>query len=133
MIRSSPTSSLTQLQSSPVAPTGTLTSTSPGGLTNASGLIGTITPAFNANSSVQSAVNNLVNPMTYQYNFGVERALPFQIKGSVNYVASRGLKLYSNRQLNYIINGSRINSSRGVINVRDNRADSEYNSLQGGA
>ena len=117
-------------QSSPVAPTGTLTSTSPGGLSNASGLIGTITPAFNANSAVQSAVNNLVNPVTYQYNFGVERALPFQIKGSLNYVASRGLKLYSNRQLNYIINGSRINPSRGVINVRDNRADSEYNSLQ---
>jgi hypothetical protein len=117
-------------QSSPVAPTGTLTSTSPGGLPNASGLIGTITPVFNANSSVQSAVSNLVNPVTYQYNFGVERALPFQIKGSVNYVASRGLKLYSNRQLNYIINGSRINPSRGVINVRDNRADSQYHSLQ---
>ena len=117
-------------QSSPVAPTGTLTSTSPGGLPNSSSLVGSITPAFNANSAVQSAVSNLVNPLTYQWNFGVERALPYQIKGAVNYVASRGQKLYSNRQLNYIINGSRINPSRGVINVRDNRADSMYHSLQ---
>src|SRR5215469_3622871 len=118
-------------QSSPVAPTGTLTSVANGGLHNSSSLIGTITPAFNANSAVQSAVNTLVNPVTYQYNFGVERALPFQIKGAVNYVGSRGLKLYSNRQLNYLLPGNvRINQTRGIINVRDNRAGSNYNSLQ---
>ncbi|MBS1798230.1 MAG: carboxypeptidase regulatory-like domain-containing protein [Acidobacteria bacterium] len=117
-------------QSSPVAPTGLLTTTADGGLPNSSSLIGSITPVFSPNSAVQSAVNTLVNPLTYQYNFGVERALPFQIKGAVNYVGSRGQKLYSNRQLNYIINGSRINTSRGVINVRDNRADSQYHSLQ---
>jgi hypothetical protein len=52
------------------------------------------------------------------------------MKGSVNYVASRGQKLYSNRQLNYFIGNSRINTSRGVINVRDNRGDSMYHSLQ---
>lgn len=117
-------------QSSPVAPTGTLTSVAAGGLPNSSSLIATITPAFSPNSSVQSDTNNLVNPLTYQYNFGVERALPWQIKGTVNYVASRGEKLYSNRQLNYFINGARINPSRGVINIRDNRADSQYHSLQ---
>lgn len=117
-------------QSSPVAPTGTLTSVANGGLTNSSSLIGTITPVFDANSAVQSAVNTLVNPETFQYNFGVERALPYQIRGSVNYVGARGLKLYSNRQLNYFVNGSRINPSRGVINVRDNRADSQYHALQ---
>jgi len=99
-------------------------------LPNSSSLVGSITPTFNANSAVQSAVNTLVNPLTYQYNFGVEKALPYQIKGAVNYVGSRGQKLYSNRQLNYFINGARINPSRGVINVRDNRADSQYHSLQ---
>jgi outer membrane receptor protein involved in Fe transport len=117
-------------QSSPVAPTGLLTTTANGGLPNSSSLISTITPAFSANSAVQSAVSNLVNPLTYQYNFGIERALPFKMKGTVNYVGSRGQKLYSNRQLNYFINGARINASRGVINVRDNRADSQYHSLQ---
>jgi len=117
-------------QTSPNAPTGTLQSTAPGGLTGANGLIASITPTFNANSSVTGAVNNLVNPITYQYNFGVERELPFAIKGTLNYVATRDEKLYSNRQLNYFVNGARINSTRGVINVRDNRGDSDYNSLQ---
>ena len=117
-------------QASPVAPSGNLTSTAPGGLPNSSNLIGSITPNLTPTSAVQSAVNTLVNPLTYQYNFGVERALPFQLKGSLNYVASRGQKLYSNRQYNYFINGARINPSRGVINIRDNRADSQYHSLQ---
>jgi len=89
-----------------------------------------MTPAFSATSSVQSDISNLVNPITYQYNFGIERELPFQLKGTLNYVASRGEKLYSNRQLNYTVNGARINPSRGIINVRDNRGDSDYNSLQ---
>ena len=117
-------------QSSPVAPTTTLTQGRGGCCGPASTLIGTITSVFSANSSVQSDVNNLVNPLTYQYNFGLERQLPFSMKGSLNYVASRGEKLYSNRQLNYLVNGAPINSSRGVINVRDNRADSQYHSLQ---
>lgn len=117
-------------QSSPVAPTTTLTQGVGGCCAPASTLIGTITPAFSANSSVQSDVSNLVNPVTYQYNFGIERQLPFRLKGSLNYVGTRGEKLYSNRQLNYVVNGARINPSRGVINVRDNRADSQYHSLQ---
>jgi outer membrane receptor protein involved in Fe transport len=117
-------------QSSPVAPTSTLTQGVGGCCGPASGLIATITPAFSANSSVQSDVSNLVNPIMYQYNFGIERQLPFRMKGTVNYVGTRGEKLYSNRQLNYTINGARINPSRGVINVRDNRADSQYHALQ---
>ncbi|MDE1176767.1 MAG: carboxypeptidase regulatory-like domain-containing protein [Edaphobacter sp.] len=119
-------------QSSPVAPTTTLRSTAIGGLTGASGLIATMTPAFSASSSVQSVASNLVNPQTYQYNFGLERELPFQLKATVNYVGARGLKLYSNRQLNYAVNGAFINPNRGAINVRDNRAGSSYNSLQVG-
>jgi hypothetical protein len=120
-------------QSSPVAPTTTLSPTAangPNGLPNSSGLIATMTPAFSPTSSVQSAISTLVNPLTYQYNFGMERSLPFQIKGAVNYVGSRGQKLYSNRQLNYQINGNFINPARRAINVRDNRADSQYHSLQ---
>ncbi|WP_051978287.1 TonB-dependent receptor [Edaphobacter aggregans] len=117
-------------QASPVAPSGNLTSTAPGGLPNSSNLIGSITPNLTPASAVTSAVNTLVNPLTYQYNFGVERALPYQIKGAVNYVASRGQKLYTARQLNYFVGASRIDPSRGVINVRDNRGDSQYHSLQ---
>lgn len=119
-------------QSSPVAPTGLLQSSAPGGLTNASTLISTITPTFNANSSVQSVVNNIVNPQTYQWNLGVERELPLNLKGTINYVGARGLKLYSNRQINYLVNGARPVPTRGLIAVRDNRAGSSYNSLQVG-
>ena len=117
-------------QSSPVAPTGTLTSVAPGGLTGASGLLATITPAFSATSSVQSDSSDLVNPQTYQYNFGMERELPASLKLTLNYVGTRSLKLYSNRQLNYFVNGARINTNRGVINIRDNRASSNYNGAQ---
>ena len=70
-------------QTSPNAPTGTLQSTAPGGLTGANGLIASITPTFSATSSVTAASNALVNPITYQYNFGIERQLPFEIKGTL--------------------------------------------------
>ena len=119
-------------QSSPNAPTGTATSSAVGGLTNATGQLASITPALTPTSSVQSVANNLRNPLSYQYNFGIERALPAALKLTVNYVGARGEHLFSNRQLNYFqgIGLPRINSSRGIINIRDNRADSNYNSVQ---
>jgi hypothetical protein len=117
-------------QSSPNAPTGLLTSTTGRGLANATTLISTISPVLSPMSSVLSISSNLVNPLTWQWNFGVERQLPAQVKLTVNYVGNHGEKLYANQQLNYFVNGSRINPTRNAINVRANRADSEYNSLQ---
>ncbi len=117
-------------QSSPNAPTGLLTSTTGRGLANATSLLSTITPVLNPLSSVQSISSNFVNPLTWQWNVGVERQLPAQVKLTVNYVGNHGSKLYANQQLNYFVNGSRINPARNAINIRSNRADSEYNSLQ---
>ena len=117
-------------QSSPNAPTGLLTSTTGRGLGNATTLIGTISPVLSPMSAVQSIASNLVNPLTWQWNVGVERQLPAQMKLTVHYVGNHGEKLYANQQLNYFINGSRINTDRNAINIRGNRADSEYNSLQ---
>jgi hypothetical protein len=117
-------------QSSPNAPTGLLTSTTGRGLANATTLISTISPVLSPMSAVQSISSNLVNPLTWQWNFGVERQLPAQMKLTVNYVGNHGTKLYANQQLNYFVNGSRINPTRNAINIRGNRADSEYNSLQ---
>lgn len=117
-------------QSSPNAPTGLLTSTTGRGLANATSLLSTITPTLSPMSSVQSVASNLRNPLTWQWNFGLERQLPAQIKLTVNYVGNHGGQLYANQQLNYFINGSRINPTRNAINIRANRADSEYNSLQ---
>jgi hypothetical protein len=117
-------------QSSPNAPTGLLSSTTGRGLANATTLLGTITPVLSPTSSVQSISSNLVNPLTWQWNLGLERQLPDQIKLTVNYVGNHAEKLYANQQLNYFVNGSRINPTRNAINIRSNRADAEYNSLQ---
>lgn len=120
-------------QSSPNAPTGLNQSNADGGLPNATGQLTLITPVLDPlHSSVQSIASNLVNPITYQYNFGVERELPAQLKLAVNYVGARGEKLFSNRQLNYFggVGQPRLNPARNAINIRDNRGDSNYNSGQ---
>ncbi|WP_263366971.1 TonB-dependent receptor [Edaphobacter bradus] len=120
-------------QASPNAPTGNRQSNAPGGLPDATGQLDLITPVLDPlHSLVQSVASNLVNPLTYQYNFGVERELPAAIKLTVNYVGARGEKLFSNRQLNYFggIGQPRLNPTRNAINIRDNRADSNYNAAQ---
>jgi outer membrane receptor protein involved in Fe transport len=117
-------------QSSPNAPTGLLTSPNGRGLANATSLISTISPVLSPMSSVLSVSRDLVNPLTWQWNFGLERQLPAQVKLTVNYVGNHGSQLYANQQLNYFVNGARINPARNAINIRANRADSEYNSLQ---
>jgi len=72
----------------------------------------------------------MVNPLTYQYNLGIEREIPGQIKVTLNYVGARGEHLFANHQLNPYYNGARLNTSRSAINVRDNGADSNYNAGQ---
>ena len=123
-------------QSSPNAVAGNLQSNATDGLASSNTLIGTISPVLNPMSAVTSVVNNLVNPYTYQYNFGIERELPYNLKLTTNYVGSRSVKLFANRQYNYLqpTNGiaatTRFNPTRNNIIARGNFATSEYNSLQ---
>lgn len=114
----------------PNAVAGTLTSTVGGGLTNATGLIPQISPQLSPQSSVTSEVNNAVNPVTYQYNLGLERQLTGSTFVAVRYVGSLGKKLFGNQQFNYFSNGARLNPSRGIINARGNFAASNYNGLE---
>jgi hypothetical protein len=79
---------------------------------------------------VLSVANNFLNPIIYQYNLGVEREIPGDIKLTVNYVATRGEKLFANVQLNPYYNLSRLDPARGAINIRNNGADSDYNGGQ---
>lgn len=111
---------------------GMLTSTTDRGLANATGLISQISPTLTLNSSVTSVVNNLVNPMTQQWNLGFERALPGDIKWTVAYVGTRGEKLFANQQYNYFsaATAERLNPSYGAVNARGNFADSIYHGLQ---
>lgn len=111
---------------------GTLTSTVGRGLADATGVISQITPQLQLNSTVTSVPNNLVNPMTQQWNLGLERSLPGEIKWTLNYVGTRGEKLFVNQLYNYInfATKKRLNPSYGSILARGNFADSIYHGLQ---
>ncbi len=121
-------------QAAPNSVAGLQTSTAPNGLANASGLIATITPVLRATSALSSGVvNNMVNPLTYQFNLGMEHQLPGSNLLAVRYIGSLGKKLYSNKQYNYFApDGSetRLDPTRGVINARGNFASSSYNAAQ---
>lgn len=119
-------------QSSPNAVAGTLIQTTGNGLGNASGLIPTIPKVLNPQSSVESEDTNLVNPITYQWNLGVERELPGQNVLSIRYLGVRGEKEFANQQFNYFsgLTGQRLVPTRGAINTRGNYADSDYNAAE---
>ena len=125
-----------EVQSSPNAVAYSQTYNGTDGAPNANTLLALAVPVLSPLSSVTSVVDNLVNPYTYQYNFGFERELPFNLKLTTNYVGSRGVKLFENRQYNYNTpsNGTaatpRFNAARGPIIARGNFSTSEYNSLQ---
>ncbi len=119
-------------QSAPNAVAGLLTQTTGNGLPNATSQIGNISPNLTPTSAVTSEVNNLVNPVTYQFNLGIERELPGQIVFATRYVGSLGKKLFANQQYNFFsgTTGQRLNPARGAINARGNFADSNYNGLE---
>ena len=119
-------------QAAPNANAGLLESTTGNGLGDATSLIPTISSALNPFSTVESEASNLVNPLTYQYNLGVERELPANIILGVRYVGTRGEKLFANQQYNYFngLTGDRLNVNRGAIILRGNYADSNYNGVE---
>jgi hypothetical protein len=121
---------INSMQSSPNAPTTLINSTTAAPVSNPAAQLAAATAVLTPTSSVLSVASNLVNPITYQYNLGIERQLPAQLKLTLNYVGARGEKLFVNQQLNPFYNGARLNPARGAINVRSNGGDSYYNSGQ---
>jgi outer membrane receptor protein involved in Fe transport len=119
-------------QTSPNAAAGTLIQTSDNGLANAISLIPTIPKVLNPKSTVENEASNTVNPITYQYNLGVERELPGQNVLSVRYIGVRGEKEFANQQYNYFDGAThkRLNPDRGAIILRGNYADSDYNAVE---
>ena len=118
-------------QSAPNAIAGLLTTTTGVGIANATAALATFTPTLDLNASETSVASNLRNPISYQYNFGVEQ----EVKGSVlavRYVGVRAYHLFANSTLNPFsgLTGARLNANRGAITVRDNSASSNYNGLQ---
>lgn len=88
------------------------------------------TPTVNPFATVNSIDPNLVNPMTYVWNFGIQRELPGRNIFDIAYVGSRGMHLFINEQANPGIDGVRVNPAKGSITVRTNGGDSNYHSLQ---
>lgn len=123
------------LSSAPNVEAPQVTSTSGRGIANASAQIPAMAPTgtIKATNSVTSMVDNMVNPITYQWNLGIERQMPGDVKLTLTYVGTRGSKLFANQQYNYYVNGTRMNAARGPIVARGNFADSSYNGLQVGA
>ena len=119
-------------QAAPNAPTGILEKTTGGGVQDPIAAINTITPDLTPADAVFSISKNIVNPSTYEWNMGFERSLPVDFKLAINYVGSRGRRLYANQHLNYFDfnTGERLLPNRGPIDIRENSAASEYDSVQ---
>jgi outer membrane receptor protein involved in Fe transport len=118
-------------QSAPNAIAGTLAVATGVGTANATGALAGFTPTLNLNASETTVASNLKNPMSYQYNFGVEQ----DVKGAIvaiRFVGLRAYDLFANSTLNPFsgLTGARLNATRGSITARDNSASSNYNGLQ---
>jgi outer membrane receptor protein involved in Fe transport len=119
-------------QNSPNAVAGELIQTTGGGLANATNVLATYTPSLSPLNLVESVADNMINPITYQYNMGVERQFPWNMFFAVRYVGNIGSKLFANQQFNYFngVTAQRLNPAYGEDVIRGNYARSEYNSLQ---
>ena len=118
-------------QTAPNAVAGTLTSSTGVGIANATTALANFTPTLNLNASETGVASNLKNPMTYEYNVGVEQ----EVKGAIlaaRYIGARAYRLFANTTLNPFsgLTGARLNSTRGAMTVRDNSASSNYNAVQ---
>jgi hypothetical protein len=104
------------------------------GVQNASSAFGKLNPVASPNDVVQTIVNDLKTPTTYQWNFDIERELPWKFALTTSYVGTRGLRLYGNDDLNpFDVFGAnpnvRLDPNRNDVTVRDNSADSIYHAL----
>jgi hypothetical protein len=106
------------------------------GIANLSGQIASLPATLNPLSSVYTVANNLVNPLTHQWNLDIERELPGNMLATIAYVGSHSEHEYANMQLNP--NGGlsstgtilpRLDPSRGSIIYRNNGASANYNAL----
>jgi hypothetical protein len=106
------------------------------GITGLSGQLAGLQPVINPKSTINSIVSNLVAPITYQWNFNIERELPGSMVLTTSYVGTRGVRLFGNDQFNpgtnqFDAGGNLIRAvpTRGSWTIRDNSVDSIYHGL----
>ncbi len=110
--------------------TGKATDSNGRGLANATGLLNAVAPILNPLATVDSIAGNLMNPMTQQWNFDIQREFRGGFIFTAAYVGTRGEHLFVNQQYNPGINSIRMNPALGNVTVRTNGADSIYHSGQ---
>ncbi|MFY9608246.1 MAG: carboxypeptidase regulatory-like domain-containing protein [Blastocatellia bacterium] len=86
--------------------------------------------ALNPLAAVTTILPGLVNPMTWTWNFGIQRELPGGMILETAYVGTRALRQFINEQLNPGVDGVRLHPDRGSVVARTNGGDSIYHSLQ---
>ena len=116
--------------STPNVTGGTVIASGDRGQADFSAVIPSITPDLSPFDTVTTAVSNLRNPLTYQWNLSVERELPGNWLVTAAYVGTRGERLFLNQEINPGIDSVRINPDRGSIFARTNNGDSIYHGLQ---
>ena len=106
------------------------------GIAGLSTQLAALQPVINPAASVTSIVNNLVAPITYQWNFDIQRELPGSMVLTTSYVGTRGVRLFANDQFNpgtnqFDANGNliRVIPTEGSWTIRDNSGDSIYHGL----
>jgi len=115
----------------PNAVGGTLVGGAGRGLANANGLLNAVQPTLNPFGGITTVASGLVNPLTQQWNFDIQRQIPGNFIITAAYVGTRGEHLYVNQEFNPRVDfGPRLNPGFGPITVRTNGADSIYHSGQ---
>lgn len=108
------------------------------GSANWSGQFVNISPTLKQTNSVSGLPSDLVNPIVHQWSFGFQRELPWRTMLAVDYVGTRGQRLFINDDLNSGVGYTggvlgtliRMDTHRGAITMRDNHGDSIYHGLQ---
>ena len=101
------------------------------GQANSLAALAAITPTIVSTATEDTIANNLVNPVTQQWNLDIQRELPGKLILTASYVGTRGTHLFANQDFNPTVNyGPRMNPLFGEVVVRSNAGQSWYNSGQ---
>jgi outer membrane receptor protein involved in Fe transport len=96
------------------------------GTPNATGVLAGLQPVVTSHSAVSTMSSHLLNPLTHQWNFNIERQLPGGFLLTTAYVGTRGEHLFVNTDFNPFFE----NKNFGTVLVRTNGGDSIYHAGQ---
>lgn len=93
------------------------------GTANATGVLAALQPVLTSSAFIETMSSHLLNPLTHQWNFNIERQLPSGFLLTTAYVGTRGEHLFVNTDMNPFLN-NRVYP--GGVTARTNGGDSIY-------